>query len=90
MIRKLTYVLGLPKRLQEERSPKKETLPLWQSALKWGSRRGGARLHPFLSHRSIAFTCAPVADSVFASGAQSEVRAMIQQFPYRQASPSEL
>ena len=36
MIGKLTYVLGLPKRLQEEQSPKKETSPLWQSALKWG------------------------------------------------------
>jgi len=47
------------------------------------SRRGAARLHPFWSNRSIAFTCAPVADSVLASGDQSEVQATIQQFPYR-------
>ena len=48
-----------------------------------GSRRGAARLHPFWSHRGIAFSCAPPADSVLASGDQSEVQAMIQQFPYR-------
>ena len=30
----------------------------------------------------IAFTCSPMADSVLASGGQSEVQAMIQQFPY--------
>jgi len=30
----------------------------------------------------IAFTCAPAADSVLTSGAQSEVQAVIQQFPY--------
>ena len=30
----------------------------------------------------IAFTSAPAADSVLASGGQSEVQAMIQQFPY--------
>lgn len=46
------------------------------------SRRGGARLHPFRSHRWIAFTCASAADSVLASGGQSEVQAVIQQFPY--------
>jgi len=28
------------------------------------------------------FTCAPAADSALASGGQSEVQAMIQQFPY--------
>ena len=32
----------------------------------------------------IAFTCAPAADSVPASGGQSEVQAVIQQFPYSQ------
>ena len=47
-----------------------------------GSRRGAARLHPFWSHSWIAFTCAPMADSVLASGGQSEVQAVIQQFPY--------
>jgi len=31
----------------------------------------------------VAFTCAPMADSVLASGGQSEVQAVIQQFPYR-------
>jgi len=30
----------------------------------------------------IAFTCALVADSALASGGQSEVQAVIQQFPY--------
>jgi len=30
----------------------------------------------------IAFTCVPVADSVLTSGGQSEVQAVIQQFPY--------
>jgi len=30
----------------------------------------------------IAFTCAPAADSALTSGGQSEVQAMIQQFPY--------
>jgi len=39
-----------------------------------GSRRGGARLHPFQSQGWIAFPCAPAADSVLASGGQSEVQ----------------
>jgi len=30
----------------------------------------------------IAFTCAPADDSALASGGQSDVQAMIQQFPY--------
>ena len=30
----------------------------------------------------LAFTCAPEGDSVLASGGQSEVQAVIQQFPY--------
>ena len=47
-----------------------------------GSRRGAAWLHPFQAHRWIAFTCAPAAYSVLASGGQSEVQAIIQQFPY--------
>jgi len=47
-----------------------------------GSRRGGDWLHPFLSYSGIAFTCAPVADSVLASGGQVEFQAVIQQFPY--------
>ena len=57
--------------------------PPWESALKWalGSRRGGARLHSGHSGE-IVFTCAPAADSVLASGGQSEVQAVIQQFPY--------
>jgi len=37
----------------------------------------------FFSHSGeIAFTCAPVADSILTSGGQSEVQAVIQQFPY--------
>jgi len=35
----------------------------------------------------IAFTCAPAADSAFASGGQSEVQAVIQQFPYNAFLP---
>ena len=40
-----------------------------------GSRRSG-------HSGEIAFTCAPAADSALASGGQSEVQAVIQQFPY--------
>jgi len=47
-----------------------------------GSRRSEARFHPFRSHRWNAFTCAPTAASVLASGSQSEVQAVIQQLPY--------
>ena len=46
------------------------------------SRRGGARLPPSSHSGEIASTCAPAADSALASGGQSEVQAMIQQFPY--------
>ena len=35
-----------------------------------------------MSSGEISFTCAPVADSVLTSGGQSEVQAVIQQFPY--------
>jgi len=59
-----------------------EIFPPWQSALKWRSRRGGDRLHPFWLHMWIAFTGAPTTDSVLASGDQSEFQVMIQQFPY--------
>jgi len=31
----------------------------------------------------MAFTCAPAADSALTSGGQSEVQAVIQQFPYK-------
>jgi len=38
----------------------------------------------------IAFTCAPAADSALASGGQSDVQAVIQQFPYtNQEKPHE-
>ena len=47
-----------------------------------GPRRGAARLHPFRSQRWIVFTCAPTTDSALASCGQSEVQAVIQQFPY--------
>jgi len=59
-----------------------EILPHWESALKWGP--GGVQSGSTPSHHSgeIAFTCAPAADSVLASGGQSEVQAVIQQFPY--------
>ena len=54
-----------------------EILPLWESALKWGL--GG-------HSGEIAFTCAPAADSALTSGGQSEVQAVIQQFPYKSTS----
>ena len=45
-----------------------------------GSRRSG-------HSGEIAFTCAPAADSALASGGQSEVQAVIQQFPYSYQAP---
>ena len=46
------------------------------------SKRGAARLHPFLSHEWTAFTCALMADRVFFPDAQSVVQTTAQQFPY--------
>ena len=74
-------LLRLQKKLQKEQSPERDSSSVAVSP-QMGSRRGGARLHPFQSHRWIAFTCAPAADSVLASGDQSEVQAETQQFPY--------
>jgi len=49
-IKELTHVLGSQK--GSKRSDLQiEVLPPWESALKWGSRRCGARLHPFRSLR---------------------------------------
>ena len=48
-----------------------------------GSRRGAARLLASGHSGEIEFTCAPVADSALASDGQSEVQAVIQQFPYK-------
>ena len=48
-----------------------------------GSRRGAAWLLASGHSGEIAITCAPVADSALTSGGQSEVQAVIQQFPYR-------
>ena len=59
-----------------------EILPLWESALKWGLGRVEPGSTPSGHSGEIAFTCAPAADSALASGGQSEVQAMIQQFPY--------
>ena len=55
---------------------------LWETALKWGL--GGVEPASTTPGHSgeIAFTCAPAADSVLTSGGQSEVQAVIQQFPY--------
>ena len=41
------------------------------------------------SSGEIAFTCAPAADSALTSGGQSEVQAMIQQFPYNECTQSQ-
>ena len=46
----LTCVLGLQKKLQKEQSPERDS-PSVAVSPQMGSRRGGARLHPFLSHR---------------------------------------
>ena len=53
----------------------------WESALKWGL--GGVE-HGF---HHFAFTYAPPADSALTSCGQSEVQAVIQQFPYSQSNP---
>jgi len=58
----------------------KEILPQWQSALECGL--GEVQPGSTTSSHTAAFTCAPAADSVLSSGGQSEVQAMIQQFPY--------
>ena len=47
-----------------------------------GSLWGGAWLMAASHSDEIVFTCAPAADSALASGGQSEVQAVIQQFPY--------
>ena len=77
----LIHILGSLRKLQWSGSPEERSFPTGSQLLN-GSRRGGARLHPFLQHRWIAFTCAPMADSLLTSGDQSEVQAMTQQFPY--------
>jgi len=69
----LTCVLGSQK--SSKRSDLYlEILPPLESALKWGLGAGHSG--------EIVFTCAPAADSVLASGGQSEVQAVSQQFPY--------
>lgn len=59
-----------------------EILLPWESALKWGL--GGVEPGSTPSGHSgeIVFTCAPAANSALASGGQSELQAVIQQFPY--------
>ena len=55
-----------------------------------GSLWGGAWLMAASYSDEIVFTCAPAADSALASGGQSEVQAVIQQFPYtNQEKPHE-
>jgi len=69
----LTHVLGLQKGSQGS-DLQIEILPPWESALKWGL--GGVQPGSTPSGHSgeIAFTCAPAADSVLASGGQSRFR----------------
>jgi len=69
----LTGVVGSQK-LHEEQPPRRGPSSVEVSP-SMGSRRGGARLHLFWSHRWIAFTCAPAADLVLASVGQPEVQA---------------
>ena len=81
----------------EKRQSKKKYLPVSEdlgSQQKTPKRRdlqkrlftsGGQPLNGvwvFRSHRKIAFTCAPTADPVLASGDQSVIQAVTQQFPY--------
>ena len=54
---------GLQGKASSKRDLQKETLPQWQSALKWGLRE--VQLAPPRSHSLIAFTCAPRADGSF-------------------------
>ena len=61
-------------------------LPPWESAHKWGLGEGEPGSTPSGHSGELAFTCAPAADSVLASGGQSEVQAVIQQFPYTSES----
>jgi len=78
--KELTHVLGSWK--GSKRSDLQvEILPPWESALKW--RLGGVEpgFTPSGHSGEIVFTCAPAADSALTSGGQSEVQAMIQQFP---------
>lgn len=78
----LTCVLGSWKG-SKRKDLQLEILPPWESALKWGL--GGVQQGSTSSGHSgeIAFTCAPAADSALTSGGQSEVQAMIEQFPYK-------
>jgi len=65
----------------KEGPPGREPSPVGVSP-QMRSKRGAARLHPFLSHSSIAFTCAPRADRILSPGAPSLLQALTQQFPY--------
>jgi len=71
----------LTEELQEEQSPDRDPSSLGV-ILKWGLGGGEPGSTPSGHSGEIAFTCAPAADSALASGGQSEVQAVIQQFPY--------
>jgi len=78
-----THILGLQTNKQTPKEAiSRNSLSQWQSALKWdlGGVQPGST--PSSHSGEIAFTCAPAADSTLTSGGQSEVQAMIQQFPY--------
>ena len=80
---------SLPVSWAHQKGPKRsdlqrEILPQWKSALKWSLGEVEPGSTPSDHTGEVAFTCAPMADLVLASGGQSEVQAMIQQFPYRQ------
>ena len=77
----LTRVLGSQKG-SKRKDLQLEILLAWESALKWGLGGVEPGFTPSGHLGEIVFTCAPAADSALASGGQSEVQAMIQQFPY--------
>ena len=80
--KKLTRTLGAQKG-STKGDLQRESLPPWESALTWGLAGLQPGSTPSGHSGEIVFTCAPAADSALASGGQSEVQAVIQQFPYK-------
>ena len=71
----LTYVVGSQEKLQEERSPERDPSSVGVSE-RW------SQAPPLPVTQVNCLHLCSCADSVLASADQSEVQAMIQQFPY--------
>ena len=80
--KELTRVLGSQKGSKRSDLQIKILSP-WESALRWGLGEVQPASTPSGHSGEIAFTCASAADSALTSGGQSEVQALIQQFPYK-------